>query len=285
MRIQLHRTNKYVIYMRSKQVLPYFREFEESKGVILEENGFIEYPQCYRTLDIEPSECIFMEDLSVRGFKIIDRCTEVVTADHVRLGMKALGKFHAISFAMKDQQPEKFSELASNLSELFVRRDDKLTRDYFNKMLKSIYDALDDNEDVLVRSKLDKLFEREAMDISADCVDAELAGSAAIITHGDNWQNNQIYKFDQNGKPIEVVLLDWQISRYCSPIIDIVYFVFCCTTKELRDAHYDDFLKAYHASLCFHIQKYEKHFILFYFVLSRPLNHYFLIFQIGFGSR
>lgn len=45
---------------------------------------------------------------------MIDRRNEIIKADHVKLIMQALGKWHAISFALKDQQPEKFQQLASN---------------------------------------------------------------------------------------------------------------------------------------------------------------------------
>lgn len=255
------------------QVLPYFREFEASKGVIVEENGFIEYPICYRTVDEEPSECVLLEDLSVRDLHIIDRHTEEITADHVRLVMQVLGKFHAISFALKDQQPEKFKKLSSNLDEVFIRRNDPFLRDYFVKQTDSVINVLSSEEDAHLVAKVKKLFEKHAMDIAADCLELEPTGSATVITHGDAWQNNTMFRYDKNGKPIEISLLDWQISRHSSPIIDIVYYMFCCTTKELRDAHYDDFLKVYHESLSAHIQRYvvtkmTSNFIFFFLCLK-----------------
>ena len=73
-----------------------------------------------------------------------------------------------------------------------------------------------------------------------------------------------MFTYDNNGKPIDVNFLDWQTTRHASPIIDIVYFMFCCTTKELRDAHYDDFLKVYHNSLSAHVRRYSMH-IMNYF--------------------
>lgn len=235
------------------QVLPFFRQFERSKGVAM--NGFIEYPMCHRTIDDNFSECLILEDLNVCGFKMIDRFTEDVTANHVRLVMQTLGKFHAISFAVQDQQPKKFIELASNLNELYIRKDDKQLRAYFNMMANSILDALSSDEDAFVRSKLTKLLERDAIDIAADCIDTKSFSSTAI-THADAWQENIAFKYDENGKPIEAGLLDWQMARVSSPVLDIVYCIFCCTTKELRDEHYDEFLEAYHQSLTLHIRKY-----------------------------
>lgn len=219
-------------------------------------DGFTEYPMCYRTINDDDNECVILEDLNVHGFKMIDRFTEEVTADHVQLTMRILGKFHAISFVLKDQQLEKFNEFASNLSELYIRTNDKELRDYFNMMARSVLDALRSDENVFVLSKVAKLFGgKDAIDIAAECLDTSSIEPVAI-THADTWQNNTMFKYDENGKPIEARLLDWQMARIGSPVLDIVYYIFCCTTKELRDTHYDEFLKIYHESLSIHIRKY-----------------------------
>lgn len=177
-----------IFFLHFAQVLPYFRKFEESKGVLLEENGFIEYPKCYRTVDKDLEECILLEDLSVRGFSIVDRFTANITADHVYLIMKTLGKFHAISFALKDQQPEKFNEFASNLSENFIRRTEELMRGYFAKQAELAASVLPEDEHGPIVAKVKKLFETNAMDVAADCLDLDATGPAWVIAHGDAWQ-------------------------------------------------------------------------------------------------
>lgn len=247
------------------QVLPYFRQFEKSKG-IADGDGFIEYPKMYRTIDVDFNESIFLEDLSIRNFTIIDRFTQEITADHVRLMMQCLGKFHAVSLSLNNQQPQKFKELASNLVELYFRPDNKLSRDFYNSTVEFIFDAVSGKEDALLLSKMKKAFEKDAVDVAADCVIAELATSTTdVIRHGDAWQNNTMFKYDEHGKPIEINLLDWQISHHGkTPIADVVHFIFSSTTKELRDAHYDEFLHIYHNSLSNHIRTYVH--ILFHFI-------------------
>ncbi|KAJ6648229.1 hypothetical protein Bhyg_03456, partial [Pseudolycoriella hygida] len=235
------------------KVLPVFRQFELSKGIIIE-NCFTEYPICYRTLDAELNECLLLEDLCNRGFSLINRFTEEVTADHVYLFLKALGKLHALSFALKDQQPEKFDELASNLKES-KQTDDSFIRNYLNRQAENVMKILCNEEDAHLLAKAKELFRKDAIDITNECYDPELAGAASVITYGDAWQNNSMYRYDEQRKPIEVNLLDWQLSRHSTPIIDVVYFIFCCTTKELRDVHYDNFLKTYHDSLSAHIRR------------------------------
>ncbi|XP_055302585.1 uncharacterized protein LOC129568559 [Sitodiplosis mosellana] len=236
-----------------EKMLPILRQFEQSKGI--QTHGFTEYPKCYLTVDVDINEGLIFEDLCERGFVTIDRRTEEVTVDHLRLVMQSLGKLHATSFALKDQQPDKFNEIVSNLSEVFIRADDPHLRECFTKQSQLVFDVLSAEEDVHLLAKVKRLFEKEAIDIAADCIDLKLTGPAYVIAYGDAWQNNSMFRYDDNGKPVEVCFLDWQTVRASSPIIDIVYYVFCCTTKELRDAYYDELLHIYHDSLAAHMKR------------------------------
>lgn len=55
--------------------------------------------------------------------------------------------------------------------------------------------------------------------------------------------------------PVNISLLDYQISRYSSPVLDLVYFLFSSTDKSLRDAHYTEILQLYHKSLSTNLTK------------------------------
>lgn len=46
-----------------------------------------------------------------------------------------------------------------------------------------------------------------------------------------------------------MILFDWQITRYASPVIDVLYFIFMSSDKPLRDQHFDHLIQAYHNSL------------------------------------
>jgi hypothetical protein len=49
-------------------------------------------------------------------------------------------------------------------------------------------------------------------------------------------------------------MLDWQISKYSSPILDLSYFLFACISKEdIEDL--DEILRLYHKSLSSHLQR------------------------------
>ena len=193
--------------------MPAFRHFEQSKLEDFERNGFTQYPKCYRTVDLNINEGLIFEDLCLRDFTTIDRRTEEVTVDHLRLVMQSLGKLHAISFALKDQQPEKFNELAMELNEVFVRNDDAHLRECFTKQAQLAFDAVADSGDVHLLAKVKQLFEKDAIDVAADCLNLELTGPASVISHGDAWQNNTMFRYDANGKPNEICFIDWQTVR------------------------------------------------------------------------
>lgn len=52
-----------------------------------------------------------------------------------------------------------------------------------------------------------------------------------------------------------VSLLDWQIARYCPPVLDLLYNIFSSTDKAFRDQHYSELLETYHTSLSATIRK------------------------------
>lgn len=167
--------------------------------------------------------------------------------------MQGLAKFHAISFALKDQQPNKFNELTSNLSEVFIMRSNTALQIALNYQSKLVFKAVAEDSHLL--AKITEFYKKQAIDTAVDCIDLEATGSASVITYGDVWQNNILFKYDSSGKPIETSFVDWQAVRHASPIIDIAFFIFCCTTKEVRDIHYNEFIRTYHQSLSKHIQR------------------------------
>lgn len=233
--------------------MPLLRQFEESRG-LTNDHCFDAYPKCFSTLDVNLEEFILLEDLSARGFEMLSLRTTEITAEHVRLVMQSLGKLHAISFALKDQHPDKFSRLQSTLMPVFSRDSENQKRLFRTKSLQ-LMQVVSSDEDEYLLNKLKKIFESEAADIATKCSDPKMAGVAAVILHGDTWQNNFMFRNDDRGKPIEVMLLDWQLSQCASPVNDLSFFLFSSTSKTLRDAHYEDFLKVYHESLVTHMRK------------------------------
>lgn len=212
------------------------------------------YPTFYDAIDDNLNECILLEDLRIRDFYMTNLRNDKITADHVNLVMQSLAKLHAISFAIKDQLPETFANLQSNLKTVFSK-DSADQRELLKKRSNLLMKIVSEEKYSHLLVRLKELFKKDAADIAIDCLDPTYIGSATVISHGDAWQNNFMFRYDEQGIPIEVILLDWQLSQCASPAFDVSYFIFCSTTKRIRDAHYNDFLKIYHNNLSKHIQK------------------------------
>lgn len=48
---------------------------------------------------------------------------------------------------------------------------------------------------------------------------------------------------------MEAKLIDFQMSRYAPPVLDIIHYLYTCTEKPLRDEHFIAFMNAYHETL------------------------------------
>lgn len=44
-------------------------------------------------------------------------------------------------------------------------------------------------------------------------------------------------------------MVDWQLARFGSPVLDLHYNLFCVSDKKLRDKEYQNLMKHYHQSL------------------------------------
>lgn len=64
-----------------------------------------------------------------------------------------------------------------------------------------------------------------------------------VLTHGDIWTNNIMFKGDQ------IRLLDYQLSLYGSPILDFIQLVFSSANSKIIGSHFDELLKHYHTNL------------------------------------
>lgn len=235
--------------------MPYFRKFEQLKGVNVEEDGFIAYPKCYRTVDVDQNECILLEDLNDRGFTMLDHHSKEFTVYHVRLFLSALAKFHSISFAINDQQPEQFKQLTSSLTDICMYEGNAVAETYYAQQAEIILKAISGADDAHLYAKVKEYFAKGALNVGIENIERELNESATVFSYGDAHQNNIMFRRNSSGDPVEICLIDWQLSRRASPIIDFVFFVFCCTTKEMRDIHYDDLLKTYHEHLSTQIRR------------------------------
>lgn len=228
--------------------LPELVEFQKEKH-IKESLGFFNFPKCYFAEHSKEKDesIIIMEDLRDSGHRMWEK-SKPINYEHAKLLLIALGRLHALSFALKEQKPEQFEKFKS-LDDYFSnnKMEDETMLAMMTNAMRNAVESLD-KDDVKRRAKATNLTENLVSTLKF-ALSAENAEPFAVITHGDCWFNNFLYHYKRKDLPDSIVLLDWQIARFVSPVIDLCYFLFMCTDHQLRAKHYDEFLNIYHHSL------------------------------------
>lgn len=193
------------------KLLPLFSKFQREKG-LNEDESFTSYPNVYYCEADEKTATyiLIMEDLREKNYRLWPK-NKSVPLDHELLVMKELGKFHAISFALKDQRPEEFAP--------FKLLDDKFSayckletvKIFWTKTLERAVDALTDP----MHKKLALEFSKSYADELSGFFSAESSEPFGIVGHGDCWNNNFLYKYDNDEVGFESILF---FSQKCNSI-------------------------------------------------------------------
>ncbi|XP_055913239.1 uncharacterized protein LOC129946895 [Eupeodes corollae] len=234
------------------EFLPLLAKFQQSKGINPEVDGFKEHAICYKSLSDELHEAIFMEDLGNKGFRMNDRFVDP-SLEIVKLIMKALGKLHALSFALKDQCPDEFAKFRD--IEEILKRNDKFFVDYINGLKEMAIEALSNEGDEKYLQFFKSFIEKKPLyNRMTELTEGFRAEPYAVMNHGDCWNNNILFKYN-NETAVDIKLIDWQISRFSSPACDLSYYIFPCTTKPLRDLYYQEIMDVYYSELAQFLKK------------------------------
>lgn len=185
-----------------QNVFPIFDQFQLSKDLSAN-SGFFSYAKCYGCICDEENDqfVIVMEDVRQKNFKMWPK-KELANLNHVEIVVKEIAKFHAVSMALNDQQPDKFAELTNVpdlLGQLF-KRDAFLTyfKDSHDKMLSILSECLPDQI-----TKLRNLSDNAVLTLSVYQKPTEPFN---VLAHGDLWSNNLLFHYDKVSQAIYIIL-------------------------------------------------------------------------------
>lgn len=176
-----------------QKVFPAFDEFQKAKGLDAS-NGFFAYPKCYACVVDEKTDqfVIIMEDLRHRQYEMWPK-KEPVNLKHVRCVLREMAKFHAVSLALKAENPELFAEL-------------KVVYDLFRGLMKrqTFLDCFNNSQQRALKV-IDRHLPQHANKFrsiwqnAAELFELWLDGSNfepyAVLVHGDCWNNNMLFQY------------------------------------------------------------------------------------------
>lgn len=239
-------------------VFPILDKFQKGKNV----KQPSETAKYYGASITNKEEAIILEDLKTEGFVLHDR-KKPLDEEHISFVFAQYGKFHAISFALRDQQPDVFKKTTIDLVDVFPI--------VFPSVLDSIITHILCNADMLQQQglKAESQLAKKVAEQMKEIIGMKCAPDDpyTVVTHGDCWSNNMMFKYDvsvfnlinyiksyksffqdKTKKLVDHRMIDFQLARVHSPIFDLAYFFYASAPKRVMD-QVDKYLKIYHDSL------------------------------------
>lgn len=169
-------------------VYPAFKKFLEKKQV---KTAFQQVPKCFATS--EKGGIVALENIKDKGFQLYNRRI-VMDRPHLELVLRTFAKFHALSFAFKDQEKERYQELIDNSHGDFFSKimEAEGPVNMINMSIDNFLGKLDPIGDKYILDKCQNLSE---VLIKAICSPRDYINEYSILTQGDCWCNNMMFKY------------------------------------------------------------------------------------------
>ncbi|CAD6208333.1 GSCOCG00003339001-RA-CDS [Cotesia congregata] len=186
---------------------------------------------------------IILEDLKPLGFK--NKCRQSgLSQAHMLKVIEAIAQFHAGSAALNEQQPGRFLRFTSRSSSEETHAS---MYDWLDFIIDQIADKIRKwSEPWAIRAsdklkKLRRVTQHQKLLKVSEYDNDEFC----VLNHGDCWIGNFMFRENENGVPLEVRMLDFQMSVWTSPAVDLHYFINTCPEVSLKVDYDDYFIKKY----------------------------------------
>ncbi|CAB4064233.1 unnamed protein product [Lepeophtheirus salmonis] len=227
-----------------KQFSLFEREFAFYNNYLDDLDKYVK-PKILRTVPLIYSvnnpdlQVLVFEHLGASGYRDPVDKKIGVDDDHVYNVCKWLAELHGSAFVLFQKYPGGFSEWKKN--NFFAEPVQSDQFDEFGATLvNSYYNLLEDllnGRDVSIAVKIKKTLYESRSEFKTLC-------------HGDAWFNNMLFKYNDDEKVNDVILLDMQ-GVYSGNIgSDLVYFLLSSVTCEDLTKNLDNYLEYYRECLC-----------------------------------
>ncbi|KAL7648260.1 UNVERIFIED_CONTAM: hypothetical protein RMT77_000166 [Armadillidium vulgare] len=194
-------------------------------------------------------EAFITENLIPLGYKPCD-VSKGLDINHANLAMQELGRFHASSLIFQDSlYPKTFPECFEIYKEVSVDFDSVSFKKLDALLTSRVEGAIEilkriPNYEICVNwlqtniHSVTRYFLKGLLTPSNDF---------NVIAHGDFTIINMLFRYNENEVPVDVRLLDLQLSRVSSPANDISYFLFT-SLEDVRSTNLESMLSLYYKS-------------------------------------
>ncbi|KAL4706689.1 hypothetical protein ACJJTC_014444 [Scirpophaga incertulas] len=229
------------IQMYSK-VLPKFASLQQMAQV--KEEDKLRFAECYGCFNEKPYEVVLLEDLKQLDVSLFDKF-KPISVEAVMLALKNLALLHSLSYALKKLEPDTYNAYKSKLIDMWATAYTRPNYDSFADQIETNTIAILDND---LHKNAVKGSITESVSACQELIKQDANSKHLVIEQGDAWTNNIMFKIE-NEKPIECIIIDYQLSKEACPVSDILYMLFNCTDHESRTKYFYDWLDFYYDEL------------------------------------
>ncbi|XP_063630397.1 uncharacterized protein LOC134801731 isoform X1 [Cydia splendana] len=224
-----------------EKVLPELLKFQNSKDTSEKFDNHVKL--CFTHYDGK-NDRICLQDIRTVEFKT----NEIIDLEHGKLILKTLARFHAISFALKTEDPDKYKTITKEITETYY---DERFWSWYKKLWSQIcsvaINAIENEypNSIYVRKIREFAVPKRFKDLT------KAVKENKVILHGDCRSNNYMFKY-VNEIPVDVKMVDFQQVRCASPVLDVSSVIYS-NVALLKD--YEGLLKYYHGNLAMRIKE------------------------------
>uniref|UniRef100_A0A1Y9H2D5 CHK domain-containing protein n=1 Tax=Anopheles dirus TaxID=7168 RepID=A0A1Y9H2D5_9DIPT len=194
------------------------------------------YPQfVYGAL--APRTILILEDISDQGWVMGDF---ICTLDEMKPIVKNIAMLHAASVMLASEDSKFAVDHSHATASIFMR---------FGGMVKKGFDA------VMMLTVLDPEFAHFGKPLESfmrnltSFFESSFGPSTAIqnvLIHGDFHFKNLLHKDDTVGRHTDTIFLDYQISCWTTPVVDLYSMLDLISSQEVKDKHRSELIYMYH---------------------------------------
>ncbi|KAH8284011.1 hypothetical protein KR054_007480, partial [Drosophila jambulina] len=215
-------------------------------------------PKCLHTEERNGDIHFIFEDLCVKRFKNMDR-TKGMDMEHMTKSLHKLAEYHAASAVYEEHH----GPYPKDFLEGFVTRKPEIKKfhvDLFSLKEKAFKKAML-TWGMKDADKYVKAFPTKEQ-FWAQCLSTlDLDPSEFnVLNHGDFWSSNLMSSYLPDGSLDKLILIDFQITTWGSPAVDLLFFLILSPTNDLRIREFDNFVRIYWDRLieCLKVLKFKK---------------------------
>ncbi|KAJ9583834.1 hypothetical protein L9F63_027326 [Diploptera punctata] len=191
-------------------------------------------------------DTLVLEDMTMKGYIMKDRL-KLFDFDHAKAVVISLARFHGLSHAIYLRNPTLFYNVHENH---FTDSPDRLNdeKEFSEHRINMLIKELGKCSKLPASYYIDKLLK-----VTDNIVDRvrevvkPIKDSISVLNHGDCWVNNILFHYNSVTENIDdVKLIDFQMCRFSSPVLDLHYFLYTSVRAEVLFGRKNDLLQEYY---------------------------------------